>query len=98
MISKGNDKNSNFFISFLNVEKQIIHTINYKIEKINSKKWLILNIGGSYNTVKIQDVINYSQTLNLMILPLNNNFDNKIKLNSKIKNLIFYTNIKKYEK
>lgn len=40
---------------------------------------------GSYNTVKIQDVINYSQTLNLMILPLNNNFDNKIKLNSKIK-------------
>ncbi|WKC85543.1 histidine kinase [Borreliella lusitaniae] len=97
LISKGNDKNSNFFISFLNVEKQIIHTINYKIEKINSKKWLILNIGGSYNTVHIKDVINYSQTLNLMILPLNNNFDNKIKLNSKIKNLIFYTNIKKYE-
>ncbi|AHH10837.1 Hypothetical protein BCO_0050701 [Borrelia coriaceae ATCC 43381] len=33
LISKGNDQNNNFFISFLNIEKHIIYTVNYKIEK-----------------------------------------------------------------
>ncbi|WP_199911325.1 histidine kinase [Candidatus Borreliella tachyglossi] len=95
LISKGSDQSSNFFISFLNIEKYIIYTINYKIEKRSSKRWFILNIGGSYNRVKSEDLKNYSLSLNLLLLPMNNNFDNKIKINSKIKNLLFYPNIKK---
>ncbi len=97
LISKGNDQNNNFFISFLNIEKHIIYTVNYKIEKRGFKKWFILNIGGSYNIVKADDLKNYSLSLNLLLLPINNNFDNKIKLNSKIKSLLFYPNIKKNE-
>ena len=31
LISKGSDQNSNFFISFLHIEKYVIYTINYKI-------------------------------------------------------------------
>ncbi|AHH12671.1 Hypothetical protein BHO_0050700 [Borrelia hermsii YBT] len=97
LISKGNDQNSNFFISFLNIEKHIIYTINYKISKRGFKRWFILNIGGSYNTVKAEDLQNYSLSLNLLLIPINNNFDNKIKINSKIKTLLFYPNIKKNE-
>ncbi|AAX17965.1 serine/threonine kinase, putative [Borrelia turicatae 91E135] len=97
LISKGNDQNSNFFISFLNIEKHIIYTINYKIAKRGFKRWFILNIGGSYNTIKAEDLKNYSLSLNLLLLPINNNFDNKIKINSKIKTLLFYPNIKKNE-
>ncbi|WP_024653400.1 hypothetical protein [Borrelia persica] len=97
LISKGNDQNSNFFISFLNIEKYIIYTINYKIEKKGFKRWFILNIGGSYNRIKTEDLQNYSLSLNLLLLPNNNNFDNKIKLNSKTKTLLFYPNIKKNE-
>ncbi|ACH93580.1 serine/threonine kinase, putative [Borrelia duttonii Ly] len=97
LISKGSDQNSNFFISFLNIEKCIIYTINYKIAKKGFKRWFILNIGGSYNKVKIEDLKNYSLSLNLLLLPNNNNFDNKIKINSKIKTLLFYPNIKKNE-
>ncbi|WP_281862065.1 histidine kinase [Candidatus Borrelia fainii] len=97
LISKGNDQNSNFFISFLNIEKHIIYTINYKIAKRGFKRWFILNIGGSYNTIKAEDLKNYSLSLNLLLLPMNNNFDNKIKINSKIKTLLFYPNIKKNE-
>ncbi|AHH03642.1 Hypothetical protein BHY_0691 [Borrelia nietonii YOR] len=40
---------------------------------------------------------NYSLSLNLILIPINNNFDNKIKINSKIKTLLFYPNIKKNE-
>ncbi|UGQ17427.1 histidine kinase [Borrelia sp. RT1S] len=94
LISKGNDQSSNFFISFLHIEKYIIYTINYKIEKRRNKRWFILNIGGSYNIVKTEDLSNYSLSLNLLLLPMNNNFDNKIKINSKIKNLLFYPTIK----
>ncbi|AYE36500.1 histidine kinase [Borrelia turcica IST7] len=94
LISKGSDQNSNFFISFLHIEKYIIYTINYKIAKRGSKRWFILNIGGSYNIVKTEDLNDYSLSLNLLLLPMNNNFDNKIKINSKIKNLLFYPNIK----
>ncbi|UEQ07483.1 histidine kinase [Borrelia hermsii] len=97
LISKGSDQNSNFFISFLNIEKHIIYTINYKISKRGFKRWFILNIGGSYNTVKAEDLQNYSLSLNLLLIPINNNFDNKIKINSKIKTLLFYPNIKKNE-
>ncbi|WP_025399953.1 hypothetical protein [Borrelia hermsii] len=95
LISKGNDQNSNFFLGFLNIEKYIIYTINYKIAKRGFKRWFILNIGGSYNTVKVEDLQNYSLSLNLILIPINNNFDNKIKINSKIKTLLFYPNIKK---
>ncbi|UPA09336.1 histidine kinase [Borrelia nietonii YOR] len=97
LISKGNDQNSNFFLGFLNIEKYIIYTINYKIAKRGFKRWFILNIGGSYNTVKVEDLQNYSLSLNLILIPINNNFDNKIKINSKIKTLLFYPNIKKNE-
>ncbi|BCR22058.1 histidine kinase [Borrelia sp. HM] len=97
LISKGNDQKSNFYISFLNIEKHIIYTINYKIEKRGLKRWFILNIGGSYNTIQAEDLKNYSLSLNLLLLPINNNFDNKIKINSKIKTLLFYPNIKKNE-
>ncbi|AHH10836.1 Hypothetical protein BCO_0050700 [Borrelia coriaceae ATCC 43381] len=68
------------------------------MKKGGFKKWFILNIGGSYNIVKADDLKNYSLSLNLLLLPINNNFDNKIKLNSKIKSLLFYPNIKKNRK